>query len=196
MALINLIDNFLTDKNTTHSYLETYEKLLYPKKDSAKNVLEIGIGDFHHQNGGSILLWYKYFTDATIYGLDILDDSRVINTLKNNERIKLITSVDAYNEDIFKENLLDKDIKFDVIIDDGPHTLESMKQFIKLYTQVLSDDGILIVEDVQDISWTDELKKLVPENLKQYIEIYDLRSNKYRYDDILFVIDKSKEINV
>ena len=125
-----------------------------------------------------------------------MDDSRVIKTLKNNERIKLFTSTDAYNEAFFKDNLLDKGIKFDVIIDDGPHTLESMKQFIKLYTQVLSDDGILIVEDVQDISWTNELKKTVPEHLKQYIEIYDLIPKKHRYDDILFVVDKNKEINV
>jgi len=35
------------------------------------------------------------------------------------------------------------------MLDDGPHTLESMKQFIKLYSQIMTDDGILIIEDVQ-----------------------------------------------
>jgi hypothetical protein len=50
----------------------------------------------------------------------------------------------------------------------------------------------LVVEDVQDIAWVNELKEVVPENLKQYIEVYDLRNVKNRYDDIMFVINKNK----
>lgn len=84
-----------------------------------------------------------------------------------------------------------KNIKFDVMIDDGPHTLETMIQFIKLYSQIMTDDGILIVEDVQSIDWIDELKNAVPENLKSYIKWYDLRKNKNKSDDIVFTIDKS-----
>jgi hypothetical protein len=52
MSLIDLIDNSKTDKNTVHSYIELYEKLLCSQKESAKNVLEVGI-----YNGGSIKLW-------------------------------------------------------------------------------------------------------------------------------------------
>lgn len=76
------------------------------------------------------------------------------------------------------------------MLDDGPHSLESMKQFIKLYSQVMSDDGILIIEDVQSIDWIDTLINEVPAHLKQFIKIYDLRKNKNRYDDIVFTIDK------
>jgi hypothetical protein len=81
---------------------------------------------------------------------------------------------------------------FDIIIDDGPHTLESMIFFIENYSKLLEEDGILVVEDVQSIEWIEDLKKVVPESLKQYICVYDLRENKKRYDDILFVINKSK----
>jgi sugar lactone lactonase YvrE len=77
------------------------------------------------------------------------------------------------------------------MLDDGPHTLESMKQFIKLYSQIMAENGILIIEDVQSLDWIDILKNEVPEHLKQYIKTYDLRSNKNRYDDIVFTIDKS-----
>lgn len=84
-------------------------------------------------------------------------------------------------------------LKFDIIIDDGPHTLESMIFFIENYSKLLEEDGILVVEDVQSIEWIDILKNVVPENLKQYISVYDLRDNKNRYDDILFVIDKSNK---
>jgi cyclopropane fatty-acyl-phospholipid synthase-like methyltransferase len=76
------------------------------------------------------------------------------------------------------------------MLDDGPHTLESMKQFIKLYSQIMTDDGILIIEDIQSFDWIEVLKNEVPEHLKKYIKIYDLRQNKDRYDDIVFSIDK------
>ena len=77
------------------------------------------------------------------------------------------------------------------MLDDGPHTLESMLMFIKLYSQIMTDDGILIIEDVQDYKWIDLLKLAVPDNLQKYIKVYDLRENKGRYDDIVFTIDKS-----
>ena len=78
------------------------------------------------------------------------------------------------------------------MLDDGPHTLHSMKIFIQLYSQIMTEDGILIIEDVQSIDWIDELTKVVPEDLKQYIKSYDLRHIKNRYDDIVFTINKSK----
>jgi cephalosporin hydroxylase len=186
MRLVRLVDNSRTDKNTTHAYLELYEKLLMKQKDTAQNVLEIGI-----LHGGSIKLWNDFFTNATIYGLDSMDINDIWDGIKNNDKIKLLTSIDAYDNDFFKTNLLDKNIKFNFILDDGPHTLESMKQFIKLYSQILADDGILIIQDVQSLDWIDILKNEVPESMKQFIKICDFRHFKDRYDDVLFTIDKS-----
>jgi len=185
MSLEELADNSRTDKNTLHSYLPLYQNLLMSKKESAKNVLEVGI-----YNGGSIKLWNDFFINATVYGLDIMNINDVWEGIKNNEKIILHTSKDAYNEDFFIANFLYKNIKCDFMLDDGPHTLESMKQFIKLYSQIMTDDGILIIEDVQSWDWIDILKNEVPDHLKQYIKIYDLRPNKNRYDDIVFTIDK------
>ena len=185
LNLEQLADHTRTDKNTVHSYLPLYQNLLISRKESAKNVLEIGIW-----NGGSIKLWNDFFPNATVYGLDILSPNKVWDGIKNNDKIKLYTSTDAYNTYFFNNEFLNK-IKFDFMLDDGPHTLESMKQFIKLYSQVMTDDGILIIEDVQDWSWIDVLKSAVPEDLRQYIKVYDLRPNKNRYDDIVFTIDRS-----
>jgi len=191
MSLEKLTDNSKTDKNTTHTYLPLYQKLLESKKETAKNVLEIGIGDFGEKNGGSIKLWKDYFTNATIYGLDILPIERVMDELINTDRVILYTSTDAYNDAFFTTNFLNKNIKCDFMLDDGPHTLESMKKFIRLYSQIMTDDGILIIEDVQSIDWIVILHNEVPEHLKQFIKVYDLRANKNRYDDIVFTIDKS-----
>jgi hypothetical protein len=185
MSLEQIVDNSRTDKNTAHSYLPLYQHLLIKKKETAKNVLEVGI-----YNGGSIKLWNDFFTNSNVHALDIMNELNVWEEIKNKERIKLYTSSDAYNNDFFVTNFLNKNIKCDFMLDDGPHTLESQKQFIKLYSQIMTDDGILIIEDVQTWDWIDILANEVPENLKQYIKVYDLRPVKGRWDDIVFTIDK------
>ena len=190
MSLLDLVDNSKTDKNTVHSYLPLYQTLLKSKKETARNILEVGIGDFGAKNGGSIKLWRDYFKNATIYGLDILPKSRVMDELLNDPRVIMFTETNAYDTNFFTANFLNKNIKCDFMLDDGPHTLQSMTQFIRLYSQIMTEDGVLIVEDVQSMDWLDTLKAAVPEQLKQYIKIYDLRSNKGRYDDIVFTIDK------
>jgi hypothetical protein len=192
MNLIDLVDNSRTDKNTVHSYLNLYQEILNKKRTTAKNVLEIGIGvpTPYITDGGSIKLWHDFFTNAIVYALDIKNIEEVWEGIKNNDRIILHTSIDAYNDIFFTNEFLNKNIKFDIMLDDGPHTLESMKTFIKLYSQIMTDDGILIIEDVQDWDWVDILKNEVPDNLKQFIKVYDLRANKNRYDDIVFTIDK------
>jgi hypothetical protein len=191
--LSQLIDNSRTDKNTAHSYIDLYETLLLSKKHTAKNVLEIGIGDGHQgvTNGGSIKLWHDFFQNATIHALDIQPITNIWPELVGNDRIKLYTSIDAYNYNTFKQLFLDTNLKCDFILDDGPHTLDSMKTYIELYTQILTDNGILIIEDIPDISWIDILKSVVPECLQQYIKVFDLRHIKGRFDDIVFIIDKS-----
>jgi hypothetical protein len=76
------------------------------------------------------------------------------------------------------------------LIDDGPHLLESQEKFIELYSPLLSENGILIIEDIQDINHLEILKIKTPDYLKQYIKTYDLRQNKNRYDDMVFTIDR------
>jgi hypothetical protein len=172
--MLSLVDNSKTDKNTCHSYLPLYEKLLSSKKDSATHILEIGV-----QRGGSIKLWHDYFENAIVYGADI-DDVRNLVQLQHG-RIKILVG-DAYNLD-FANQFTDK---FDMILDDGPHTLESMKSMIRLYLPKLKADGILIIEDVPNTDWLEELRNEVP--MKDKVVTYDLRSNKNRFDDIVFTV--------
>jgi hypothetical protein len=184
--LKDIIDNTTTDKNTVHSYLDLYQPLFEKKKETAKNVLEIGIC-----NGGSIKLWRDYFRNATIHALDIMQISEVSSEIKNDSRIKLYTSINAYNDNFFIDNFLNNSTRFDIVLDDGPHTKESMIIFIRNFARILTDDGILVVEDVQDINWIHDLALAVPVELQKYIKVYDLRQIKGRYDDIVFVIDKT-----
>ena len=182
-SLLSVYEKYknLTDKNTGHSYISNvYEKLLHDTQDTCLNVLEIGIDKY-----GSIKLWHEYFSNATIYGVDIIDLQEI-----DDERIKLFKN-DAYDIN-FVDSLPNN---FDLIIDDGPHTLDSMVKFLQHYQSKLNDRGILIIEDIQKINWIETLKSyILPENIKNY-KVYDLRSIKRRHDDILLIIDKRKNLS-
>lgn len=179
-------DNSRTDKDTSHSYLDLYQFLLSSRKEFCMNVLEIGIS-----KGGSIKMWHDYFLNAKIHAIDIMDINDIWSEIQNKPRIQLYTSTNAYDADFVKTNFIDKNIRCEIIIDDGSHTLESMIKFIKLYSQILTDNGILIIEDVQMLDWIPHLEAVVPENMKKYIRVHDLTHLKNRYDDIIFTINKT-----
>lgn len=191
MSLVDCCDNTLTDKNTRHSYIDVYEQLLCKKKDSATHVLEVGIGDWQ-PNAGSAKMWASYFENAHVHIVDIINIDKVNPDVYSHPRIHLHMSNDAYNANFFTNTFLSKGMAFDMLLDDGPHTLESMIKFVQMYSKIMKEDGILMVEDVQDIEWTKTLEASTPEELRPYIEIYDIRNVKGRYDDIVFVINKSK----
>jgi len=177
--LNTIINNNLTDKNSYHSYIDVYEKLFKKNQLTTKNVLEIGI-----ERGGSLKLWNDYFVNATIYGLDINEAPLFLSSYK---RIKTI-KCDAYSSESV-DYFIKNNIKFDIIIDDGPHTLESMIYVIEKYTKLLNSNGILIIEDVEKIEWCDKLYETVPSSLRQFSYHNDRRHIKGTLDDILFIIE-------
>ena len=182
-TLKSLIDDRITDKNTVHSYLDIYDSLFNNIRNSAKNVIEIGILE-----GGSQLLWHKYFKNANIYGCDI---NPAPAFLKQLDRMILYQN-NAYDINFIKTNFSDNNIIFDLIIDDGPHTLESMLFIAKYYSPILSPNGILVIEDVPSSDWIQPIIDAFPDNLKPYVYVEDRRTVKGRYDDILIILDKSK----
>ena len=180
-SLLSVYEKYknITDKNTDHSYISNvYENLFNDVQDIFLNILEVGI-----DRCGSIKLWREYFSNAIIYGIDIIDFQEI-----NDEKIKLFKN-DAYDINFVKS----LPNNFDLIIDDGPHTLESMIKFLQYYQPKLNDNGILIIEDIQNIDWVEILKShILPENIQNYT-VYDLRKSKGRSDDILLIIDKREK---
>lgn len=167
-----------TDKNTIHNYINGFYETEFSKyKDKEISLLEIGIS-----SGGSLYLWSKYFSNAMIYGIDVSDAIRP--EYRNINNVKHIFT-NAYNLNIL--NLLPD---FDIIIDDGPHSLESQIFSIKYYLNKLKSGGVLIIEDVQDEKHFDILKGEVPFNLSQNTEYVNLIKDKGRYDDLMFIVRK------
>ena len=131
-----------TDKNSYHSYIENfYEKEFEPYKESKIDLLEIGI-----ETGGSLKLWKEYFLNSkSVVGVDISDE-------KIDQRYKNIDGIIMHFGDAYDEKFSKKFKQFDIIIDDGPHTLESQLKSIKFYLPKLKQNGLFIIEDISDIS--------------------------------------------
>lgn len=103
---------------------------------------------------------------------------------------------------IFFENAYDVEFiknlpNFDIIIDDGPHTLPSQIEAINLYLPKLNKGGVFVIEDIQDDSWFNSLieeSKKVSENdlsdVNYEVECLDFRETLGREDDMMFVIKK------
>lgn len=174
-----LIDSTKTDKDTVHSYLTMYEALLAGYRHTAERVMEIGVRD-----GGSILLWQRYFTRAEIHGWDI---EPMPDCVRGLDRVVLHENTDAYDP----VSIIPVGGFFDVIIDDGPHTLESMLKFQALYLPRLAPGGIAIIEDIQHPTWIAALMAALPsDEWRRSTMVIDLRLIKGRYDDLVLVIKR------
>ena len=170
--------NPLTDKNTDHSYLEAYTKLLQPRKNRIKNVLEIGVVMF---GGGSSIMFHDYLENSIIYALDNLDHPKILDKY---ERI-IPLKMDAYCDETIKE--LSKR-KYDFITDDGSHQLHHQIYVASHYFPLLEEGGLLIIEDIQNINYCPLIISACS-GFRGY-EIHDLRSKKNRADDIFIVFFK------
>ncbi len=71
MSLEQIVDSTRTDKSTVHSCLPLYQQLFNSKKETAKNMIEVGIYYIR-----SIKLWSDHFTNAHVHGMDIMHRGR------------------------------------------------------------------------------------------------------------------------
>lgn len=177
MTLKELIDNRYSDKNTVHSYIDVYQEVLEPISISATRVLEVGIW-----KGGSIKLWSEFFPNAQIYGVDISLD--MVEVDLSSPKITCLTT-DAYDREFVKSLGYGT---FDFVIDDGPHTKESMVFFAEEYVKLLKPGGILIIEDIQSMSWVRDILMALPDTLRTIAVVHDHRSLKNRWDDIFITL--------
>jgi cephalosporin hydroxylase len=174
-----------TDKGSFHDYLEAYYTEEFANPERVTSVLEIGV-----QNGGSLILWHEWFTNAKIVGIDIMD--ACLNNYKEASlgrefpRIEIIIA-DGYDKSVVYTH---KDNSYDYIIDDGPHSIESMKIAIELWMPKVKKGGKLIIEDVQSVEWFEELASHAKKFGYEKYRTFDFRENKLRSDDLIFELEK------
>ncbi|MDA9995952.1 hypothetical protein N9E23_01255 [Candidatus Pelagibacter sp.] len=123
---------------TAHGYSKFYEKVFFEFKDKKINVLEIG--SFY---GNASAAMFFYFKNAKIFGADINPDMF-------NYTSKRMTSffVNSSSISSIQKNIIDKNIKYKIIIEDASHMLKD--QIISLFYlfPILESGGYFIVEEL------------------------------------------------
>ena len=112
----------------------------------------------------------------------------VVKSFHDNSNVTILKCTSAQSVTSIEESTLDW------VYIDGNHSFDFVLSDLITSRTLLKDDGILVIEDVQDISWIDNLREVTPDEWKPFIEVYDRRHVKERYDDIMFVINGSRQL--
>lgn len=141
-----------TDKSSLrHNYLRFYELLFSPWRFKPINILEIGV-----QFGCSLKTWREYFVAAHIMGLDCVD-----NGVQFPAREGIVIGYgNAYSQEMLER----LEGQFHIIIEDGSHEVGHQQFVATHYSPLLSDEGVLIIEDVGSPFSVDLLMKALPDN--------------------------------
>lgn len=196
--------NFLNtcfNKFITHSYISIYGYYLNKFIDKQCSLLEIGI-----LWGNSFYVWNKLFKDCNITMVD--KEDRICNEIEGNVLYETIISNFSYEKfiqtktvrnycvfgDAYTSKLSDvcKDLQpngYDIIIEDGSHAIHDQLFVLKNYIGLLKDTGLMFIEDIQSIENAKILMRQAKQ-LKLKYKLFDLRSLKNRYDDILLLVQK------
>jgi hypothetical protein len=130
------------------NYYDEYEfhfspirnKLLQHKQEL--NLLEIGV-----QGGGSLYMWKKYFPNVRITGVDIE------SICKQYESGNVSIEIGDQADPDFLNNMEKKHGPFNIIIDDGGHTMEQQITSFKTLFPLLKEGGIYVIEDIHTSYW-------------------------------------------
>lgn len=124
-------------------YFDIYDTWFKKYKNKPIVILEIGV-----YQGGSLNMWRDYFgEEAKIYAIDI-------NPLcKQFETINTKIFIGSQEDKKFLKYVKSQVPKFDILIDDGGHTMrQQIVSFEELYDHI-KDDGVYLCEDLHTSYW-------------------------------------------
>jgi hypothetical protein len=144
-------------------YTPFYDSLFCGRREQVHKMMELGIGYPEtmlesvarmglstYTAGASLFMWEEYFPNAEIVGLDnkpelLINRGRIHSFFVDQ---KTPETFDGLGED------------FDLIIEDGEHTLDCQLASAMKLVPRLADCGIYIIEDVG--GWHAELRAVLP----------------------------------
>jgi hypothetical protein len=139
-----------TDK-AEHLFTVIYESKFQHLRNKNLKFLEIGLW-----LGSSIRMWREYFKNAEVYGADLFSESEMKEHVQNiNKTQNLNLEVNWGNDFNFiklnqekKTELLKLDNDFDIIVEDGGHTMYQQQISLSILIDKLKSGGYYIIEDV------------------------------------------------
>ena len=125
-------------------YFEVYHRHLERWRGQAPRVLEIGV-----YQGGSLELWEHYFGPGTkLVGIDI--DETAVGLAGPKHTVVIGDQADP----AFLRSVVERHGPFDIVIDDGGHTMEQQITSVEALFPALADGGTYLVEDTHTSYWT------------------------------------------
>jgi Methyltransferase domain len=146
-AEYELMDNLAlwagTDKSSAfHNYTRIYSRYFKECKNKPIKFLEIGI-----YKGDSVRFWEAYFSKAELHFIDITD--KHIHYHSSRASYHLIDQTNVRELRRFAS----VDGPFDIILDDGGHTMhQQISSFLALFPH-LKSGGLYIIEDLHTSYW-------------------------------------------
>ena len=125
-------------KISGHGYASLYESYFLKFKKNDIDILELG--SFY---GNASAALYFYFKESEIFSADIYPD---LFSYKS-KRIKNFY-IDSSSESSIKENLINKNYLFDIIIEDASHMYKDQIISLFMLFPILKSNGIFIVEEL------------------------------------------------
>ena len=125
-------------KIIAHGYAKIYEKYLKNNKDRISSIIELG--SFY---GNASAAFFFYFKNATIYSADINPDMY----LYRSKRLKNFFT-DTSSRASIEKNIINKNIEFDLIVEDASHMLKDQIISLFILFKTLKSGGLFIVEEI------------------------------------------------
>jgi len=192
-----------------HHYFDIYDRHFFKYKNTNPTILEIGT----YYGGGSEMLNYYFENKCNIVTIDV-DIPLDFTVMKKHENIKFFQG--NQTDIVFLNELKSKYNSFDIIIDDGGHSMkDQIISFKNLYYH-LSDNGTYLIEDVHTSYWPSygggvEKSNTFIEFTKKLIDrlnvwhwqqpflqedlIFCKKTDSIHYHDSIIVIEKRPETN-
>lgn len=170
-----------TDKDTDHSYGKVYQALFPPEsRGDVTTVLELGV-----QHGRSLHAWETAFPNATIYGMDITDS---VESIGMRTIVGLCNATDPKEVARMMEQWGIEKGTFDLIVDDASHKFQDQLASAAIFKPYLSPSGVYVIEDIYPSTGAGILSNTFGG------VILDRRGVRNRFDDLLVIVGKDKDV--
>ena len=168
------------EKIKAHGYGNFYEKYFKPIKDKKLNIMEIG--SFYGNASASL---FFYFQNSNLYAGDICPDLFRYNS----KRVQNFY-VNSSEEDSINENIIKKNINYDIIIEDASHSHKDQIISLFMLFKLINPRGIFIVEE---LDFPDTRKDMNVNNEKPTLReiLNKIKLNDYTFES-KYISDEDK----